>query len=449
MKSRSALWTVALILSPSAPRAPMAQVVPATTVSVRGAAFDSLRTAPLAGAFVAIAGTGRSALTDSLGRFHFDSLPPGNYRFTLEHAVLDSLGLTGVAARLNVGSADTSIIVAVPSFATLWRGACGTGKVPADSALVFGTIADAAKRGPVANANVDVIWLDLHTTKAKTVSQRHVTMETRSDASGSYALCGVPANVGLRIMATADSSASGAIDLAPQSMRVRRRDLLLGPAHAISDSALLGAIAGALTTASGAAVPNVRVVLDDGTEVLSAPDGRYLLRGVRPGTRQVDFSSIGTTPVSMPVDVPMHETVTLNIQLEKATTLATVNVKGTAPRPGPVREFEERKRLGLGYFRDSTEIQTVPSMLSLFGSFPSVTVSGRYPRIADISIRGFQPCLFIDGQKAGLDQINDLYPDQIAAMEVYPSRFTAPGRFADFTKLCPVLAIWTKLAFAK
>ncbi|MFI5310782.1 MAG: hypothetical protein ACHQQ3_06085 [Gemmatimonadales bacterium] len=192
-------------------------------------------------------------------------------------------------------------------------------------------------------------------------------------------------------------------------------------------------------------------MLDDGTEVLSAPDGRYVLRSVRPGTRAVDFISIGTTPVTIPVDVLMRETVTLDMQLGRVTTLAAVNVKGSATRPMVVQEFDERKLTGLGYFRDSTEIERVPSMLSLMRSFPSVSVKvgGKYQRLIDISIRGLEPCLFLDGFRVDLDQISELHPDQIAAMEVYTSRFTAPGRFAEAAKLCPVLAIWTRLAFAK
>ncbi|MFI5310783.1 MAG: carboxypeptidase regulatory-like domain-containing protein, partial [Gemmatimonadales bacterium] len=255
LHGRFALLTVALIFSCVAAGAAMPQAAPAAAVSVRGVAFDSLRSVPLAGAFVAIAGTGRSTQSDSLGHFHFDTLPAGSYLFTLEHAALDSLGLPGVTVRVSVRSPTASIIIAIPSFATPWRAACGTSNVPRGSAFVFGTIFDAGKRDRVANAKVDVAWLDLHMTKAKTVSQRQLHIETRSDASGSYAVCGVPADVGLRIAAMTDSSASGAIDLAPQSIRVRRRDLLLGLTRAITDSAVLGTITGKLTDTSGAARP--------------------------------------------------------------------------------------------------------------------------------------------------------------------------------------------------
>src|SRR5215218_8489198 len=59
------------------------------TVPVRGVVFDSLRGTPLGNAFVTITGNSRVITTDSRGRFSFDSVLPGAYVFTAQHAVLD------------------------------------------------------------------------------------------------------------------------------------------------------------------------------------------------------------------------------------------------------------------------------------------------------------------------------------------------------------------------
>src|SRR5262245_65803897 len=71
-------------------------------VSLRGVAYDSVRNGPLAAALVVIAGTDRSAVTDDRGRFRFDSVAPGMYRLEMQHAVLDTMGLSGISRSVRV-----------------------------------------------------------------------------------------------------------------------------------------------------------------------------------------------------------------------------------------------------------------------------------------------------------------------------------------------------------
>src|SRR5438309_157250 len=68
-------------------------------VRVHGIAFDSLHAKPLPGAFVILAGTNRSTVSDDRGRFVFDSVTPGVYRLVMQHDVLDSIGMSGAASR--------------------------------------------------------------------------------------------------------------------------------------------------------------------------------------------------------------------------------------------------------------------------------------------------------------------------------------------------------------
>src|SRR5262249_22946364 len=89
--------------------------------SMRGTVFDSLRGRPLANAFVTVAGVNGASATDSKGRFRFDSVPPGVYTVTAQHPVLDSIGLSGLAARATVEAGGSDVQLAVPSFETLWR----------------------------------------------------------------------------------------------------------------------------------------------------------------------------------------------------------------------------------------------------------------------------------------------------------------------------------------
>jgi len=129
-------------------------------VSVRGVAFDSLRGRPLAGAFVTLDGAANVA-SDSAGRFRFDGVRPGTHTLAVQHAALDSAGLTGIASQVAVVDGTEDVRIATPSFATLWRSFCGPAKPPADSGFVFGTVADARTGARLAGASVDLGWMQL------------------------------------------------------------------------------------------------------------------------------------------------------------------------------------------------------------------------------------------------------------------------------------------------
>ena len=82
-----------------------------------------------------------------------------------QHPILDSIGLSGLSAHATVSEATNEVKLAVPSFATLWRAACGNGTVPKDSGIVYGTIRDAARGTPVANAVVEIMWSESCSTR--------------------------------------------------------------------------------------------------------------------------------------------------------------------------------------------------------------------------------------------------------------------------------------------
>src|SRR6478672_1181025 len=79
-------------------------------VRVGGIAFDSLSGQRLGSAFIALGS--RSTLSDSLGRFWFDSVVPGTYRLSMQHDLLDSLGLGGIATSVVVKDATDALRIA-------------------------------------------------------------------------------------------------------------------------------------------------------------------------------------------------------------------------------------------------------------------------------------------------------------------------------------------------
>jgi hypothetical protein len=191
---------------------------------VHGVAYDSLRRVPLAGALVSLAGSARTTTSDASGRFRFDSVSPGTYTATLMHEALDSLGLSGVTARVVVTGARDSVQLGVPSFSTLWRAACGSSLAPTDSGFVFGTVRTAANETPIDGARVAMSYVTLRYDAVAGMVQKRVRGEVRTDAEGTYALCGVPLDVPLRLMISKDSLAAGSIEYMPREQRVRRKD---------------------------------------------------------------------------------------------------------------------------------------------------------------------------------------------------------------------------------
>jgi hypothetical protein len=336
--------------------------------TVRGVAFDSLRSAPLEGAFIRMTGArgpARTATSDARGDFSFDSVPPGAFTFSMLHAALDSLGFSGISTRVTVGGSPDAtpfVTLAVPSFASLWHAACGGGPVPHDTGFVFGTVRDAERGTTLSGATVLVRWISIGVDSAAkrgakpSVTEQAWGGEVRSDSAGGYTLCGVPSDATLRLFARKDSSSSGLLELLPRvGARVERRDLSLGPAI---DSSLAkrGVVSGLVRDADGRPVTEARVITSGAEEVRTGVDGRFVLARVPIGTREIDVLAIGAQPVATAADVTMRDTAFVSVELRKIVELPAVVVTARTARQRMLAEFEERKALGIGHFLDSTRI---------------------------------------------------------------------------------------------
>ncbi|MEP6730601.1 MAG: carboxypeptidase regulatory-like domain-containing protein [bacterium] len=463
-------------------------------VRVRGAAFDSLHDKPLVDAFVAIVGGGRTTTTDSRGRFQFDSVPRGSYLITLQHTTLDSLGFPGLAKRVAVSDDNSDVLLAIPSFATLWRNACGESPAPRDSGFVYGTVRDAATNRPVSRAKISVTWYDSIVTR-RDADRRSTDLEeldaerrrpnkkreafpslptraaqlqpvratedffrhdwflrARSLNDGAYAVCGIPlTSHGIRVHASTDSAASDSIELHMET-RVRRRDLRIGAGSA-SSVAGSGTVAGQLTDKSGAPFPYARVLVAGAAESRADETGHFIIRDVLPGTRRVDVLFIGMAPTHAAADVVSGDTVIVDIRVDRVPALPGMNVRASALGRVIAAEFNARRAIGTGFLVDSIFIARYGSVANVLREAPSLYIRQQGSNLSASVSNGrggsCTPVVWLDGVEAGYGNLMDLATSEVAGIEVYTQPLTLPAAFVEkgVGYKCGAILVWTKYLF--
>ncbi len=419
----------------------------AQTTDVVGVAFDSLHGRPLANAFVTLTGVSGGVTSDDSGLFHFTVVPVGTHTLALQHELLDSIGLEGLSRNVRTGGSDT-LRIAIPSFNTLWARFCG-GDAPRDTAVVFGRVTDADGRNGLRAAAIEIIWADFAVGPSKAIEQHARIARVRADSAGWYALCGVPAATNLQIRAAAGPDSSAVLDLLPTDLPLHRRDIRVSLANASR-----GVVTGVIT-AAGTPAEGVRIVIE-GLDARSAADGRFTIRDVPLGTRQVELTSIGMKPAIVTVDVSARDTALVAYDLQKVVALAPVKVFASEVRRGFARDYEYRRKELLGTYLDSDYVGKHATFASVLQELPSLQVRTRGNRVDVVTLlrpngrgSGCTPSVMIDGLVVPPDQLQDPTPDQIAAVEFYRSPISTPAdlgaRIPHYG--CGLIAVWTKGAF--
>ncbi len=156
---------------------------------VEGMVFDSTSGAPLADAKVLVAGSSRTALTSRDGRFEIDSLASGNVTISFTHPRVDSLGMLPSNREIQLRQGETVIAeLSIPSSAALMAKECSESATAMEpgAGMVRGQVHDASDDAPLANASVTAQWV------AMVGSGERKEVTATSDASGRYAICGIP-----------------------------------------------------------------------------------------------------------------------------------------------------------------------------------------------------------------------------------------------------------------
>jgi hypothetical protein len=463
-------------------------------VPLRGVAYDSLHGRPLAGAFIGIVGMNVTAVSDSLGHFVLQGVPKGTHRVVMQHDALDAIGLSGAGAPAVVHGDGDSVVVAVPSFATLWRAACGRDAPPsADSGFVFGTVLRAQTRVPV--ATVAASWLDLYKDSTGAVRQKQKMMEADADSSGNFALCGVPTSTGLSLRASFGASFGVWINLSPlDNERIGRRDLVIGVGSPLRfDVPITTTFTGRVERDSTKVrIADAEVLIADlGLSAMTDARGEFRIRGVPTGSHKVQVRKIGYSFTERDVDVDGGASPDYTFVMSRITTLDSVkvNASGYSPNDEAMREFEEHRKMGLGKFFTRADLEKLRDqrMSSILAQMPGTKVQtggggegwilsnrgtkslGMGPtgagscdppkqdhpdstatrgRIRPPCLNGCYPHVFVDGvdvSPAEVPNINRFTPYEIEALEYYAGPAQVPAEYNRLNKsACGVIVIHTR-----
>jgi Carboxypeptidase regulatory-like domain len=417
--------------------------------TVAGVVHDSIGHHPLAGAVVQIVATdsvgrsGRTVVSDSLGRFSFGSVPAGRYLLAFFHASLDSLGLEPSPHEIVVdGGRAVRADLSTPSAARLRDAVCGPSSSP--GAAVIGVVRRARDHVAVAKAEVAGEWVELTLSRDGTARRTPRVAVTTKD-NGWFAICNLPRAGTIALSANHGADSTDRIELDVPSEGLIRRELFLG------DSALIPLKGVVVTTKDGKPIAGARVGIIGGPETRTNEHGEWMLTGARAGTRVLDVRAISFYPEHRPVDVVTGDD-TVRVALSSfKNVLDTVKVHAQSRREIDNVGFQERRRTGMGTYLTPEDVaRRFPIVTSdLFRNVTGVRYDTHQSDL--VFVRGIASdwcaaTIYIDGLRLrdmpGEDIDTWVRPDEIAGIEIYNGTNTPP-QFRTFDS-CGAIVIWTR-----
>jgi hypothetical protein len=430
--------------------------------TIAGVVVDSLNGRYLSGADVIIQGAKAQLVTDSLGKFRIDSLPPGTYQVGVFHPMLDTLGISLASRPFHVGPDSVSVVLlAVPSARTIIRAACPSGGFrPQGTSAVIGHVTEPESLQPVAGAEVSIAWTQLEVSKAVGVRRTPRVIRDSTDAQGAFRLCGLPNSM----QATLQARKAGAvtaeipISLGDQESELFARTMLLSRAD--SGAKTGNAIVSGRVVLEGApsnAGSRVEVV---GTDLIAMTNerGEFSIRNLPSGTHVLLARHLGFGAETVPVDLSSREAKRVTIKLPKF--VAVIDpVVVTARRAASLDKvgFSQRQRSGMGHYLGPDQIQSihpnvltdvlrrVPGLRVTYGPDGEDVTSSR----GTTSLTGSGGCVqyVVDDmpwQSMTPGDVNNFVNGpEIVAVEVYAGP-GAPPQYQRGMQDCTIVVIWTK-----
>jgi hypothetical protein len=328
------------------------------THAMRGTLTDSLTGAPVAGAQVSLVGKPTRAVTDAAGRFEIAGVPLGEQTVEVRTWSLDSLG---AVSQSSVVFADTTrpVTLRLPPMEVFARAMCVV-----DSAARAGMLGDGVIVGSVEvrgdstvppGVRVLAEWSESVMVNGARSSKPH-WVETRSDMSGSYRLCGVPTNT--PVVLRAETNDAAAIPLSTQiaaASSFTRAELTLDRNNRGS-AAFIGLV---LTDSTRTPLSGTEIALPKlAKRVVTNDRGSFRMTDIPPGTYDVNVRHVGYSALQTPLTFTANKTLERRILLGRSVQLETFTVTAEADAAAAtIPGFEENRKLGLGAFLTRSELE--------------------------------------------------------------------------------------------
>jgi carboxypeptidase family protein len=436
--------------------APASSARPATgKARILGVAIDSLNGGALAGAEILIEGQTASATSDSLGKFGFDGLPPGNFQLGVFHPLLDTLGLSILTRPFHIGPDSTYVVaIAVPSAATIIRQKCRTQSGAPGMSAVIGQVKDPETLQPVARAEVSIAWTDLEVSKAVGIRRTPHLLSDTTDKSGEFRFCGLPSSLQATVQARRGSAATAElpVSLGERAVELSARTLLLSSADSMTKSG--NATVSGVVLLEGAPGAGSRVELV-GTEIVALTNakGEFTLRNLPSGSRILLARHIGYAAQMYPVGLSAHEQPHVTIKLPKYVAVMDP-VLVTARRTAALDKvgFGTRRKTTIGYFIGPERLELMHPLYitDVLRMVPGLrVVPGQYGDAVTSSRNTGGGCIqyYVDDMPYTEIEPDDVHKfvsgSEVVAVEVYQSG-NAPPQFTRSMGNCTTIVLWTR-----
>jgi hypothetical protein len=458
--------TACLFAAPSV----WAQGAPASPggfAAITGVIVDSLHDAAgLAHANVFIEGTTRTGFTDREGRYHIDSIPPGMHRVHVQHAVLDTVGITMRTPEINFVAGQTrELDIPVPGPKFIASRLCSPAQQNLGPAALVGFVKDPDNNQPMIGAQVQLVYEVADPIGRKTPRVRN----GMTDSTGLYRICGIPSDMSGKVQLFRNGVSSGEVPVEVTNGFLALRAFSIQSEHQSvvevkKDSAgkvrriAKGSakISGRVLDKKGQPVREARVTIQGGgAPVLTNANGQFTLDSLPSGTQSLEVRKLGFSVQDVAVELSSATPATANVTMSDAVPmLETMRVEAAADQALSDLGYLSRKNSGFGTFLDGKNINHDALMFTdIIYQVPGFRVSpvgnGRDYAVTDTR-NAANGCVnyYVDGfpwDEMSPGDINSFVrPDETVAVEAYhgsntPPQFQKPGQTS-----CGTIVIWTQ-----
>ena len=428
--------------------------------TIAGVVLDSLNHRYLSDAEVIVQGAKAALTTDSIGRFQFDSLPPGDYQVGVFHPVLDTLGLSLATKPFHVGPDSVSyVVLAVPSAASIIRTSCKVRPRSQGASAIIGRVEDPETLQPISGAEVSLAWSEVEVSKEIGVRQTPRLVRDTTDASGAYYLCGLPNSLQATLQARRGKSVTAEVpvSLGEADVELLARTLSLSPVDSGTKTGK-ASVSGRVILEGGPVGAGSRVELV-GTEVVTVTNekGEFTLNNLPSGTHVLMARHIGYGAETVPVDLTSRQAKNVTIKLPKYVAmmdpvLVTARRNLSLDRVG----FSRRQKGGTGYFLGPDRIEKMHAnyITDILRHVPGLRVNYTPQGEVITSSRGSTSfngngCVtfYVDDMPWQSMQPGDVNSfvggHEVMAVEVYQGPGTPP-QYMYMGGNCTTVLLWTK-----